>query len=355
MPASIKVISAYHAQSHDHWYKELQTLPYNWSLHSLSPRYFSWRIRGNPLSYFDELTKMSDCDLLLCTSMVDLATIKGLDKRVSELPCLLYFHENQFAYPINQQQGILEAQITSLYSAISADSIAFNSEYNRLSFFQGADKFLKKMPDHKPKNLLKSLENKSQVIHVPIPCSTDKPDISITEPIKIVWNHRWEYDKNPELLEAFLSEMTNRKMPFKISIVGQQFRKKPEIFERIKTKFEENIEAWGFVDKRQNYEAVLDESHFVLSTADHDFQGISMLEAVARGCIPIAPKDLAYPEFFDEPFLYNKASTQEKSAINAVDCISRHLKKSYELPKTSHLEISNLGNIYRKWFDSFLV
>ena len=36
----------------------------------------------------------------------------------------------------------------------------------------------------------------------------------------------------------------------------------------------------------------------------HDFQGLSTLEAVAAGCVPLVPDRLCYPEWFGAEFRY---------------------------------------------------
>ena len=219
----IKVLSAYHAQSHNYWYNRLTELPFEWSLSKLEARYFSWRSRGNPLSYLDTLDNFEDYSLVLSTSMVDLACLKGLFPTLHQKPCLLYFHENQFAYPSHQQKGILEAQITSIYSALTADSIAFNSEFNRQSFLDGVDRFIKKMPDCKPRNLRSRIEQKSRVIPVPIKEVEVKQKTQRETPIRILWNHRWEYDKGPELLEAILKRLKELQVDFQLALWGNSF------------------------------------------------------------------------------------------------------------------------------------
>ena len=50
---------------------------------------------------------------------------------------LLYFHENQFAYPDQSSAGLVERQLTSIYSAMAADSIAFNSNLIEKLLYRG--------------------------------------------------------------------------------------------------------------------------------------------------------------------------------------------------------------------------
>ena len=80
----------------------------------------------------------------------------------------MYFHENQFEYPQDQQKhSLLEAQMTSIYSALAADRILFNSSYNRDSFLAGCSALLSKLPDRVPPGVALMLQERSTVLPVP--------------------------------------------------------------------------------------------------------------------------------------------------------------------------------------------
>jgi len=83
----------------------------------------------NALSWAFEQSETldQDYDLMIATSMVDLATLKSLKTKLANVRCLLYFHENQFAYPeTDHLHESVEARFTSTYSALAADIIIFN-------------------------------------------------------------------------------------------------------------------------------------------------------------------------------------------------------------------------------------
>ena len=73
------LLSAYRADSHAAWADWLirEQNQYDWLRFELAGRHFRWRIRGNPLSWIDVLPEAVP-ELIVATSMVDLATLKGL-------------------------------------------------------------------------------------------------------------------------------------------------------------------------------------------------------------------------------------------------------------------------------------
>lgn len=336
---------------------------YEWTLLSLPARYFAWRIRGNPISFLQEYAAelSQPRDLCLATSMVDLATLKGLVPALGQIPSAVYFHENQFAYPgsENQKQS-LEPQMVNLYSALAADRLFFNSRYNRDTFMQGVDALLHSMPDHKPKELSKVLLQKSTVLPVPLGdddfCDNDfgaRPNWASAIP-KLLWNHRWEYDKGPELLLEIIRLLEELHQPLRIAIVGQQFRQLPEPFGKIRKILDNSLtlqlEEWGYIQERDAYLHCLAGSDLVLSTALHDFQGLSILEAVNAGCSPVLPDALAYPEWFDGNYLYHAGGTLQDDARSAVEVIKRVMGEGVErsVPDIRFLSWQALHDAYRQ-------
>jgi glycosyltransferase involved in cell wall biosynthesis len=330
----ILLISAYHAGSHRYWCEALmrQFPEVGWTLLTLPARHFAWRIRGNPLSLLHEYSEQlaGNYDLCIATSMVDLATLRGLVPQLAATRCLLYFHENQFAYPVSSRQHqSLEPQMVNLYAALAADQILFNSEYNRSSFLAGVEGLMLALPDYTPQNLAARLREKSAVLPVPLELPAApvarKPQTAIP---KLLWNHRWEYDKGPALLLSILQQLHAEGVPLRLAIIGQQFRTAPPEFAEIQTLLAQSqtlqLEQWGYVEEVARYRCLLAESDIVLSTADHDFQGLAVLEAVAAGCTPVVPDALAYPEWFPPECRYGKGE--------AVRLIRRLLEGGGERP-----------------------
>ncbi len=308
----ILLLSAYDAHSHRRWREGLvKAFPdWDWTVLTLPPRHFNWRIRGNSLSWaFTERARLErPYDLLIATSMVDLATLKGLVPVLAGVPTLVYCHENQFAYPVGREQAMrLEPRMVNLYSVLAADRVVFNSAHNRDSFLAGVQALLDKMPDAVPPGITGRIRSRSRILPVPLEADwfSGQPRGTTDDvPFTIVWNHRWEYDKAPERLCHALLQLRTAGVNFRVHVVGQQFREQPPVFTEMQQELAGYIGEWGRVRDAKDYRALLQQSHVVLSTALHEFQGLAVLEAVASGCIPLVPDRLAYPEWFGPEYRY---------------------------------------------------
>jgi glycosyltransferase involved in cell wall biosynthesis len=315
----ILLLSPYDALSHQYWWGRLceGLSNHEFVVVTLPARFFSWRFRGNSLTLSQRHELSEDYDLVIATSMTDLATLKGLAPCLHDTPVILYFHENQFAYPDESNAGHqVERQITQLYSAIAADHLVFNSSFNQRTFLDGVVKFLAKMPDGIPSGVVDRLSSKSRVISVPIEVDVSPKQVPQDMPrsgqqardsIHIVWNHRWEHDKGIDELDRLVDALILSPQGFTLSLIGQSFRKRPAKFAQLITRLEvaDALGRVGFIEDRNEYLVFLQQCDAVLSTARHEFQGLAVLEAMAAGCAPIVPNALAYTEFVPENCRYD--------------------------------------------------
>jgi glycosyltransferase involved in cell wall biosynthesis len=256
------------------------------------------------LSWLDQIPERRPA-LLVATSMVDLATLKGLFPQLARTPSVYYFHENQFAYPTSQaQSSSIDPQMVQLYGALAATRVGFNSGFNRDSFLAGVDALLSRLPDAVPTDLVPRLAAKSAVCPVPIrPVPRREPrDAGL-----IVWTHRWEYDKAPDLFADAVLALDRRGYDFRLALLGKRPQKTPAALDRLRTGLGDRIVADGRLP-RADYARLLGQAGIVISTAEHEFQGLSVLEAASAGVRPLVPDGLCYSEQYDPRYRYAQGS-----------------------------------------------
>jgi glycosyltransferase involved in cell wall biosynthesis len=332
----VLLLSAYAAGSHQQWRRQLQAMmdDWDWRVLEMPPRYFSWRVRGNPLYWSQQQRQELECQpgLVLATSMVDLATLRGLVPSLASVPSVLYFHENQFDYPQGRgQHGHLEAQMVSLYSALAADQLWFNSDYNRRTFLAGVQVLLKKMPDKVPAGVSEGLASKASVMPVPVDVPAIVPAPSLwsasvdslpDRPLRLLWLGRFEYDKGADTLLQALQLIESSGLDYALSVVGQQFRQSPEEFAHIEQRYAHRLRQFGYMDSKADYWSLLRGADIVISTSRHEFQGLAILEAVMLGCVPLLPDRMAYSEIFPSAYLYsgdlNDSGAEAESLVAAL-------------------------------------
>ena len=73
------------------------------------------------------------------------------------------------------------------------------------------------------------------------------------------------------------------------------------------------------MEDRESYLAALGRHNLVLSTADQEFQGLAVQEAILRGCTPVVPDALSYPEYVPEQLRYSGAAGAVELLLAAPD------------------------------------
>ena len=89
---------------------------------------------------------------------------------------------------------------------------------------------------------------------------------------------------------------------------------------------------------KDDYRKYLSRSAIVVSTAIHEFQGLSMLEAVSAGVVPIVPDDLCYREQYAGEYRYNVGDSSELAGK-----ITDYLRAVPEVPDVS------------RWYDEAII
>lgn len=325
---------------------QVQTLPANrwkWRMRLAAP-FWAGQIRSGRID-------LHDAEIILCSSFLDVATFKGmLPINFQHLPIRTYFHENQFAYPVQgEDPRDVHFALTNLTTALCSDTLAFNSAYNLDSFMLGCRELLVKSDDMPLADFENGIRAKSCILP---PCLESPMSDSEEErggdsgPPVIVWNHRWEYDKDPEFFFQTLYALQEDGVPFRLIVLGESFRYQPQIFAEAKKILAERILHFGYAPSRAAYLALLKHGDLVVSTARHEFFGLSVLEAVQAGCCPLLPRRLVYPELFADKFLYND---DEFGARLRQFLVRRPIDREQTMMMAARFTWPNLRSQYEAW------
>lgn len=301
----ILALEAYHGGSHraflDGW---MAGSVHEWTLLTLPPNKWKWRMRHAAITFAEQVrahvARGETWDAVFCSDMLNVAEFRGLAPPVvRDLPLVLYFHENQLTYPVRYEtQRDYHFALTNMTSALAADEVWFNSAYHRDEFLDALPSFLRRMPDHQPVAEVDRIRAKAHV-HPPGVEAFARRGRRPGGPLRILWAARWEHDKNPELFFEALYLLRDRGKAFRLSVIGERFREFPTVFRRAGEDFAGWIDRWGYQPSREAYREALSEADVVVSTAHHEFFGISMVEAILAGAYPLLPRRLAYPEILD--------------------------------------------------------
>lgn len=274
---------------------------HEWTLLTLPANKWKWRMRHAAVTFAEKVNELTGqgqkWDALFCSDMLNLAEFVGLvDERVRQIKRIVYFHENQLTYPVRvESERDYQFAVTNMTTALAADTVWFNSAFHRDEFLDALGKFLKRMPDNYPTGAIEKIRRKSAVYPPGIE-SFERRKARASGPARILWAARWEHDKGAEDFFAAVKTLKENGIDFRLSVIGQQFRDVPEVFDWAKDYFSECIEHWGYQKSADKYRAVLSEADIIVSTAGHEFFGISVAESIAAGAYPVLPKRLSYPE-----------------------------------------------------------
>lgn len=315
MSAKILLISPYHGGSHRAWATGYQQYSqHQVQLLTLPARFWKWRMHGGAVTLARQyLAENPRPDLILATDMLNVTTFLALTR--PGVPLHLYMHENQLTYPLpaNSHSGPMRRQkgerdlhyaFINYASMLAADHVHFNSAYHRHTFLAELPRFLRHFPEYNELDTVAELAARSSVLPVGLDLARLAPPATPVPPAGaplILWNQRWEYDKNPAGFFHALYTVAAEGIPFRLALCGENFRRHPTEFNTALTRLRDQICHVGYANEA-DYRHLLHEAAITISTAHHEFFGISILEAIACHTFPILPHRLSYPELIPPPF-----------------------------------------------------
>ncbi len=332
---------------------------------TMSARFWKWRMHGGAVTMARKAEKLyangDKPDLIFASSMVNLTAFLALSRDFLEgVPVVMYMHENQLTYPLpeGKERDHTYGYINYL-SCLAADHVLFNSQFHYDQFVEALPRLLRLFPDYTHLNTAQEIRKRSSVMHLGLDLRGHDKYASAYEghawgpgmkPPIVLWNQRWEYDKDPEAFFRLMNRLDDSGHTFRLILAGEHFEEQPREFEKAFERYAERILHYGYAEDFQEYSKLLHRADIVVSTSIHEFFGISMLEAIYCGCHPILPNRLSYPELIPEslhsPLLHAPILYEDEEELFAV--MGRILKgEERPLPVISLKEISE----HLEWSD----
>jgi len=367
---TVLLIEPFFGGSHKQWAQSWQKYSrHDIHLLTLPGRHWKWRMHGGAVALARAWLE-SDLhpDVVVATDMLDLATFLGLTRtRAVGCRILLYFHENQITYPWSPTDRDVDLRRDNTYgyinfsSALAADGIAFNSAYHHHSFLEALPGFLRQFPDHRESQQVDQLMHKARIL--PLALDLRAMDDVAAPPLAtegiILWNHRWEYDKNPELFFSWCYRLQDEGIPFRLVVLGEAYGKSPPAFGEARDRLREHILHFGYAESRADYVRWLRQADILPVTGIQDFFGGSVVEAMYANCFPILPNRLAYPEHltvqWHKSCLYESVEegfSMLRQALLELDKTRRRTSETSKL--VAHYDWHLRRASYDEWIDNTL-
>lgn len=274
---------------------------HNITLRSLPARFWKWRMRGAALHFCRSIDDWGTYDLILMSDLMSASDLKALVDGPLP-PRAVYFHESQLSYPLPAGEKMdYQFGFTDITTGLAADHLIFNSRFHYEAFFSELPRFIRRMPENRPTWAAEEIRAKSRVIYPGTELSSlaelnaARP-IENDEPPLILWNHRWEFDKDPETFFRVLARLDDEGCRFNLALLGENFQAVPKPFIAARERYGKRILVDGYRESRKEYLAWLGKSDIVLSCAIQENFGLSVVEAIAAGAYPLLPDRLSYPE-----------------------------------------------------------
>jgi len=311
-PLNIVLVEPFFSGSHKSWAEGYQYhSQHNISIISLKGIYWKWRMHGGAITLAKMFNNHVDQeglpDLIIVTDMLNLPVFESF-ANINNIPIVSFFHENQLTYPWSTQDRDKAKKRDHHYgfinytTALRSDKVMFNSRFHKDSFINALKTFLKQFPDHNELSNIDIIAEKSVVSYLGLDLKKfNEYTVSNDNEVPIIlWNHRWEYDKNPQDFFEGLQKIKSQRIPFKLVILGEQFETEMPAFSDAREKFSDEIIHMGYCESFEEYAKWLWKANILPITIKQDFFGGSIMEAVYCNTYPLLPKRLTYPELFDD-------------------------------------------------------
>ncbi len=299
---------------------------------TLPAQFWKWRMQGAAVTLAREIRERGlKPDVILASGMMNVATLRAL--LPTPAPLALYLHENQLTYPQNRRQRHgWQYGFVNYVSALAADRVFFNSAWHRGVFLDELPRMLRHFGDCNEEGSVECIRQKAGVLAPGMELARlDRLRPAHVRPeatALILWNHRWDEDKNPVLFLDSLLALAADGVPFRVALAGANERQAPAEFEAAREQLGERVVQYGHVGDEAAYGRLLWSSDYVVSAANQDFFGMAVVEAIYCGCVPILPQRLNYPNLV--PQAWHAQCLYRRNRLAPL--LLRHLHGQFQVP-----------------------
>ncbi len=272
----------------------------------LPARHWKWRMQGAAPVLAQRVAQGPPPDALFASGYLDLPTFRGfLPPAWRHVPALAYFHETQFTYPRRTGEEEVDAPdpdysygFKNVLTCLAAERVVFNSAFHRDAFGAAAERVLAALPGPNLGGRLIQALDAARVVApgVDVAGTPLGPGAPAGAPLRVLWNHRWEHDKDPLAFLDAVRCAVDAGARLELELCGASFERSPDGVAQRLEGLGQVVRQRGFRSERRDYVGDLGQCDVVVSCARHEFFGVSVLEALAAGCRPLVPRRLAYPE-----------------------------------------------------------
>eukprot|EP00980_Cylindrotheca_fusiformis_P029975 scaffold24130_cov142-Cylindrotheca_fusiformis.AAC.5 len=352
---------------------------------------------------WESLINEKDDDILVIDGMFDItvlvALLKSNNSNSRKAPkILVYLHENQLTTPFSSQDRDKKNHthwhygIAHWRSLLVSDGFILNSQTHLDAFANALPKVIQEQCPRgdavqwhltRANELLKTKctvlrygldldelallsNNKKRPLDTlqesTMADSSSERDKKVGVVPTILWNARLEEDKNPAAFLDWMHQVRRRQQqPFQLIILGTDPSKERKWESRIRNEFSKELLFLGWCKDRKEYTQWLQKASIVVSTAQHETFGISIVESVYCGALPLLPNRLSYPELFP-PDQYGNDYLYETTRGDGLEKLIRLLSLVANDPQghaqaqaktkaaVSQFRWANMGSVYDHFF-----
>lgn len=322
--AKILFLEPYFGGSHKTWFEQLKaSSQHKFSQLTLPAKDWKWRMFSAASIFSQQLNQwpldqIKAIDFILCSEFLHIASFKGqLNSEWQDKKICCYFHENQILYPWSQhdKESAYERNLVYGYhhleNLMTADHIVFNSFFHQNSLLNDLPKLLSRLPKPKPKIDIQKINDKSTVLYPGVNVVKMKTKKQNNERPLILWNHRWDDDKNPQEFLKLILELKQRNFLFELALLG-------DIKHDLLNEFPSELIKYHGFQERDQYHEVLAEADILPVTSLHDFFGISVVEAILADLKVFVPDRMAYHEHFTKHEYTDAMYTDQDTLIDKI-------------------------------------